>query len=168
MIDKTDFDKNKYYEYRDYLDLVKKLKLNIEDKTVLYPKNIIQAHDKLLKEYQLQKNKVINNKIKKKWKKLQSNIFKKNGFIVFPAKDLDSLIDESSQQDNCVRTYAEKVANNECDIYFMRLIKDQDHSLVTIEVKGNKIVQKRTKYNGLTTKSQDVFLNLWENTILNK
>lgn len=168
LIDKTDFDKNKYYEYRDYLDLVKKLKLNIEDKTVLYPKNIIQAHDKLLKEYQLQKNKVINNKIKKKWKKLQSNIFKKNGFIVFPAKDLDSLIDESSQQDNCVRTYAEKVANNECDIYFMRLANTQDQSLVTVEVRNNKVVQKRTKNNNMTNDSQNRFLDLWENTILSK
>lgn len=168
LIDKTNFDKNKYHEYIDYLDLAEKLKLNIRDKGILYPKDIIQAHDKLLKEYELQKDKKINNKIKKKCKELQNNIFEKNEFVIFPAKDLEALIDESSQQDNCVRTYAEKIASGLCEIYFMRNINNKDKSLVTVEVKNHKVVQKRTKHNGVTTKIQNNFLNIWEQTILNK
>ena len=41
----------------------------------------------------------------------------------------------------------------------MRLICDKNKSLVTVEVRNNKIVQKRTKNNKYTTKEQDKFLD---------
>ena len=50
----------------------------------------------------------------------------------------------------------------------MRLIKDINHSLVTVEVRENKVVQKRTKNNEKITMDQNKFLNLWENTILKR
>ena len=81
---------------------------------------------------------------------------------------MDALIDESSQQNNCVRTYADRIASGKCDIYFMRLVSDQNKSLVTIEVKNKKVVQKRTKHNGNTTLEQDKFITNWERKILNK
>ena len=93
--------------------------------------------------------------------------FENKKYIIIPAKSISALIDESKQQNNCVRTYAERIAKNECDIYFMRFISSQDKSLVTVEVRNNKIVQKRTKNNEKTSKEQDKFLNLWERKILN-
>lgn len=166
LFEKTDLKKTPFYEYRDYLNLAIKLKLNLKDKQILYPKNIKVAHDRLVKEYKQQKDEKIQKEIKKRYQKLKKNQFEYNGYIVFPAKDLDSLIDESSQQNNCVRSYAESIAQKKCDVYFMRLSKDKNKSLVTIEVKNNKIVQKRTKNNERTTKKQDKFLNLWERKIL--
>ena len=50
----------------------------------------------------------------------------------------------------------------------MRLLKNQRKSLVTIEIRNNKIVQKRTKNNEITTAEQDKFLNKWEKEILMK
>lgn len=168
LLNKTNFNTYNFNEYRDYLDIAKKLKLNLKDKSILYPTNIDAAHDKVLKEYNELKDKVLNKSIKKRSKKLEKNIFKSSKYIIFPAKDYESLIDESSQQNNCVRTYAERIVNNECDIYFMRLITDTEKSLVTVEVKNNKVVQKRIKNNGKTTKNQDKFLQLWQNQVLNK
>ncbi|MBQ8892524.1 MAG: PcfJ domain-containing protein [Bacilli bacterium] len=166
LLNKTDFDKNKFYEYRDYLSIAKQLKLNMKDKTTLYPKNIKKAHDKVVKEYEEKKDKMLNNSIIRRGKQLKCNIYQNKTYIIFPATTYDSLIDESSQQNNCVRTYAERIAKGECDIYFMRLSKDREHSLVTVEVKDNKVVQKRTKNNQVTTKSQNNFLQLWEDKIL--
>lgn len=166
LVEKTDFESSSFWEYRDYLKLAIKLKLNLKDKRNLYPQNIKVAHDKLLKEYEQKKNKVLNNSIQERCQNLKKNVFQQGKYIVFPAEDLDSLIDESSQQNNCVRTYAERIANNKCDIYFMRLLTNKNKSLVTVEVKENKIVQKRTKNNEKTTKIQDRFLELWERKIL--
>lgn len=166
LIERTDFDSSKFHEYRDYLDIAKKLKLNMKDKKILYPKKIVSEHNKLLKEYEQKKDRILNKNLLKRYKQLEKNIFKDNKFIIFPAKNLDSLIDESSQQDNCVRTYAERIAEGKCDIYFMRLLEDQEHSLVTVEVVNSKVVQKRTKHNQATTKIQDNFLQLWERKIL--
>lgn len=168
LLNKTNFDSSDFFEYRDYLNMAKKLKLNLKDKSILYPQNIVKAHNKVKKEYQESKDRTLNNSIKRRSKKLEKNIFKNNKYIIFPAKDYEALIDESSQQENCVRTYAERIANNECDIYFMRLIAHTEKSLVTVEVKDNKVVQKRIKNNGKTTKNQDKFLQLWENKILKK
>lgn len=165
LLNKTDYNESYSYEYRDYLKIAKKLKLNMKDKTILYPKNIKEAHDKLLDEYKQQKDKILNNSIKRRFKQLKCNEFKDNKYIIFPAKDFESLVDESSQQNNCVRTYAERIADGECDIYFMRLVKNIEHSLVTVEVKENKVVQKRTKNNQVITEEQNKFLKKWEKKI---
>lgn len=59
----------------------------------------------------------------KRGKELSINKYLNNKFIIFPALTVESLKDESKQQNNCVRTYAEKYANGNCDIYFMREVK---------------------------------------------
>ena len=50
----------------------------------------------------------------------------------------------------------------------MRLISSKNKSLVTVEIRNNKIVQKRTKNNEITTAEQDEFLKKWEKEILMK
>ena len=192
LLNKTNFSSDNYYEYRDYLDLVKKLKLNMKDK-VRNIKKIVEINgintsdlkvlskeemDELFKKFKegdtQAKEKIATGNLRlvlsiiKKYKSLKCNIFEDKKYIIFPAENMDALIDESSQQNNCVRTYADRIASGKCDIYFMRLVSDQNKSLVTIEVKNKKVVQKRTKHNGNTTLEQDKFITNWERKILNK
>mgnify|MGYP003306511494 CR=1 FL=1 len=87
--------------------------------------------------------------------------------MIFPAKSVKELEDESKQQNHCVRTYAEKYANGKCDIYFMREIDKPKNSLVTIEVREDKIVQSRIKNNGEPDRIQKNFLKKWETKVLN-
>ena len=42
----------------------------------------------------------------------------------------------------------------------------QEKSLVTVEVKNKKVIQKRTKFNKNTTKEQDIFLKQWEGRLV--
>ena len=102
----------------------------------------------------------------KRSNELSKNTFKDNKFIVLPATSIKDLQNESSQQNNCVRTYAEKYAEGICDIYFMRDIDNLQKSLVTVEVKRNQVVQSRIKNNELPTDKQLQFLKKWEQTIL--
>ena len=164
----TDLNENNQIEYVDYLKMVKLLKYNLKDKKILYPKNIEIAHNEVLKQYDIKQNEIVNKAIIKRYKKLEKNTFKNKKFIIKPAKNYKSLEDESCQQHNCVKTYAERIADNECDIYFMRLLTEPNKSLVTVEVKGNKVVQQRTKFNNSTTKEQQKFLEKWEKEILMK
>lgn len=162
----TDLNEQNVYEYYDYLRMCKKLDYDLKNRNIKYPKDIIQAHDKTMKIYEVKKDKIINKKINKRYKAILNNSFQNKRFIVFPAKNISELIDESNQQLNCVQDYGERIANGECDIYFMRLLENQKKSLVTIEVKNNHIVQKRIKGNDPTTKEQDKFLDMWEKKIL--
>lgn len=159
------------YTYRDYLRFCKHLGFNMKDKQVLFPrtkKELDKKHDELEKQYEIKKDEVINESIKKRYEELKKNIFHDNQFIITPAATINSLIDESKQQNNCVRTYAEKYSNGECDIYFARLLKCPENSLITVEVRDNKIVQSRLKNNKPVEENQEKWLNDWCQNILNK
>ena len=133
-----------------------------------FPKNLKEEHDKLQEQYKIQNETIINKAIIRRNKELSVNKYKNNKFIILPAPNLKALQDESSQQNNCVRTYAEEYANGASDIYFMREIKKPKKSLVTVEVKNNKVVQSRIKYNNDPNQTQLAFLNEWERNILRK
>ena len=127
-----------------------------------------KQHDELEKAFKIRNRELLNNLIKKRYKSLKGNIYKDKKFIIIPAKSVESLEDESKQQINCVRSYSKKYANGICDIYFMRLLKSKNKSLVTVEVRNNKVVQSRTKFNHLPEEKQSKFLKLWETKILQR
>lgn len=156
----------KTYLYKDYLRFAKCLGFDLKNNRYAFPKNLKQEHDKLEKQYKIQ-NKILTQKaIKKRGKELLKNKYKNSKFIILPALTLKALQDESEQQNNCVRTYAEKYATGTCDIYFMRDIKNQKKSLVTVEVKNNKVVQSRIKNNNAPNEKQLQFLQKWERNVL--
>lgn len=162
----TDLSDCNSQEYYDYLITARLIGRNMKDKKVLYPQYIMPAHNEVMKEYEIQKDQKIKNGIKHRYNELKKNIYQNNQYIITPADSMASLIDESKQQNNCVRTYAERYAKKECDIYFMRKTSDPAASLVTVEVKNKEVVQQRTKNNESTNKSQMRFLKVWENKIL--
>lgn len=164
----TDLNENNCAEYKDYLTMIKVMKFDMKNPKYLYPKNILKAHDKIENEFDIRKDALISEAIKNRFNELSKYTYEDNKYIIFPANSIESLENESSQQHNCVRTYAERISKGSCDIYFMRLTKDRDKSLVTVEVKNSEVVQKRTKNNNITTEEQNRFLNIWEKKILRR
>lgn len=158
----------KTYLYKDYLRFAKLLGFDLKNNRYAFPKNLEEEHDKLEKQFEIQNELIIQKAIIRRNKELSINKFHDKKFIILPAPTLKSLQDESKQQKNCVRTYAEKYANGKCDIYFMRDVKKPKHSLVTVEVKNNKIVQSRIKCNNSPSEKQLEFLNKWEQNVLRK
>ena len=79
-----------------------------------------------------------------------------------------SLFKESSEQNNCVRVYAESYANKECELYYLRDKLNIDKSLVTIEVRDNLVVQARIKNNKLPSKKLMNVINKWDSIISKK
>ena len=158
--------KVKTYLYRDYLRFAKLLGFDLKNNKYVFPKNLREAHDQLENQYEVQCDEIMRKAIRKRGKELSINIFKNNKFIILPAFTLKALQDESKQQNNCVRTYAERYAEGECDIYFLRNAKNIKSSLVTVEVKNNKVVQSRIKNNDDPSETQLAFLNEWEQKVL--
>lgn len=154
------------YLYKDYLRFAKSLGFDLTNNKYAFPKDLKKEHDKLSKQYKLQSNQLIKNTIIKRGKELSINKYQNNKFIIFPAFTVEALKDESKQQNNCVQTYAEKYATGTCDIYFMRNINQPKKSLVTIEVRNNKVVQSRIKNNAAPNKKQLAFINKWERKVL--
>lgn len=154
--------------YKDYLGFAKKLGLDLKNKKYLFPAKLKTMHDLYEKQIKIMEQERITKCIEKRLETLMKNVFKNNEFIIFPASSVAELVEESKQQNNCVRTYAERYADGNCDIYFMRKIDTPNISLVTVEVRNNKVVQKRTKNNEKTNKKQDKFLDTWQKKVLER
>ncbi len=156
------------HEYKDYLTFAIQLNYDMKDKSILYPNNLKLAHDKLEGLVELCQNEANTRLIKERYEKLKVNIYQNKKFIIYPINNSEELICESKQQSNCVKNYIEKVALGETDIYLMRLLSNPNKSLVTVEVRNNKIVQAKIKYNKEISKEQQRFLDIWQAKILSK
>ncbi len=153
--------------YLDYIENLENLEIPIKGKKVLFPEDFWEAHDEIMDRIEMLNDKGTNNKIKKRYKQLSKNTYSNNIFFIKPAGTLGEIKSEAEQQKNCVyRNYSAKYANGETDIYFLRKIKNPRESLVTIEVRENKVRQKETKNRGIPTKQQNEFIKKWENTVL--
>ena len=69
---------------------------------------------------------------------------------------------------NCVSSYIKRVIEGSCDILFLRYKDCPDESLVTIEVRDNKIVQALQRYNNPLNKEQQEIVNKWNKWWSNK
>ena len=165
-MDNQKLDYNYLYEYADYISASKELNMDLKDKNILFPKNLIESHNKLIKELEISKDPEIDERIKKLSIKLEKNKYIDDKYIIFPANSIDSLIDESSQMANCVKTYCKPYSENKCQIYFMRYKDNVNKSLVTIEVKNKKIVQAKMKYNEEITEEIRKIISEWEKRII--
>ena len=152
--------------YFDYICFLEDLEMDLKNKKYLFPDNIKEEHDKYEQQVNIRSDEITKKNIAKRYKELEKNIYANDKYFIVPAKSVKELENESKQQKNCVRTYAKKYSKGVCDIYFMREKEKPKKSLVTVEVKNNKVVQSRKKFNESVDKKQQKFLDLWETTIL--
>ena len=157
---------NRIPEYYDYINMAREMGYDLSNKKVLYPDNFMQEHDRLYIQYGVLSNPEIVNNISTVSNVSKFNIYEDEKYIIFPADTIQSMIDEGSQQNNCLRTYISSYSDNLCQIYFMRLKKEKTKSFVTIEVRNNRIVQARAKFNDEPSKEIMNILKKWEKTLL--
>lgn len=153
----------KYYD--DYLRFAEEIGLDMQNKQVLYPKDIEEAHDKAFERTKIIKSERIDKGIRKTAEKLKKYSFENGELIIRPALSNEELINESKVLSHCVRTYAEKVAEGKTGIMFIRKREDADHPYVTLEIKNKKITQVRGYKNNMTEpldKKVKLFIKEWE------
>ncbi len=153
-------------EYFDYIYMAKELNLDLFDKKVLYPVSLRKAHDELFDQIEVVLDPVIEDKIGSLSKALLLNMYEDDNYVIYPVSSIKDLVEESRQQKNCVRTYCERIADNECQIYLMRKKEDINKSFVTIEIHDNKIVQARLKYNEIPSEDIYKILKDWEKNLI--
>lgn len=74
----------------------------------------------------------------------------------------DQVKDEAVQQQHCVASYIPRVIEGACHIVFMRHKTDQDRSLITLEVRGDKIIQRRGHLNRYPTGNEASVIEKYE------
>lgn len=155
-----------FFEYRDYLDMARRQGFNLKDNSIRFPDNLMEEHNKLYMQMIIIENPDIDNRIRRLSNLFDFNYYEDSNYMIFPADSIKSLIDESEQQKNCVRTYCDMVAENQCQIYFLREKNNKTKSLVTIEVRNGKVVQARAKFNEPPSDEIKKVIQKWEKTLL--
>lgn len=159
---------NREHEYLDYLRVCAELQYPMNDKKILYPDNLQVQHDKVMDILEIVKNEENDKLIKERLKTLNKNIYQNKKYIIFPFDSANSVILEGKFLHICIKSYISRYANSQTTLYCLREINNKDTPLISVEVKDNKIIQARAKYNSAPTKEQQKFLDLWQNKILNK
>ena len=142
-------------EFHDYVTMVSRISPKYEK----YPKNFLTTHKIACRNY---------NRLKEHFEELdfQKRIDKTLEYacgdykFVYPETTQD-IKDEAVQQNNCVASYIKRVIDGQCHILFMRRKDDLTHSLVTIEVRDNKIVQAKGKFNRDVTSEEQEAIDKW-------
>ena len=135
-------------ELLDYARMAKAMSHKYEK----YPKNFLTVHKITARNYNRLKQHfdevAFNQRYKQEYEK------EIDGYKFIYPRHTQEIKDEAVQQGNCVASYIADVINGRCDIMFMRKANKEDQSLVTIEVKHNKVVQAKGRYNREVTPTE--------------
>lgn len=153
--------------YADYFNFCEELGKNVDHDFVLYPRDLIGAHDELVKEVLELREREKKKRLKQcdqLMKDRHGALSEKYGFedgglkIVVP-KSKRELEKEGEAMRNCVGTYLERMAKGECTVLFVRKTENPKEPYIDIEVKGEKILQCRRKRNEDATNEIQGFLD---------
>lgn len=149
-------------ELEDYAKMMRE----ISPKFDKYPRHFLTTHKIAARNYNRLKHKFEEDKFKARINLEMEHTFGDYRFI-YP-KCIQDIKDESVQMSNCVSSYVQRVIDGQCDILFLRHNDSPDKSLVTIEVRNNKIVQALQRYNHPLTKEQQEIVDKWNKWYANK
>ena len=141
-----------FMQYRDYYRMCTDLEYTRFDR---YPRYLKTYHDIVAKNYKAVQDDIVNKKFSKvtsMYKNWEMDLGKKYTIVV-PDEPKD-LVYEGNRLNHCVASYVSRVAEGGTRILFLREKEEKDEPLVTIEVRGDQIVQVRGQSNRLPTKEE--------------
>ena len=149
--------------YKDYLDMAKKLSYNFKSKKDLFPRNLISRHDKMQTKIRISEDMETQFKAYTRYLQLSKYTYSDDKYIIFPAPSIASLIDEGTQQGNCVGyMYNNSYINGKTEIFFIRKLKDITKSFITLEYKNNQVWQKELPHHSRDfNEEQNNFIDKW-------
>lgn len=149
-------------EIYDYANMMRQ----ISPKFDKYPRHFLTTHKIACRNYNRLKQEFEEEKFKNRVNKNMEHTFGEYTFI-YPDCTQD-IKDEAVSQNNCVASYIQNVIDGACHILFLRKKDTPNNSLVTIEVRNNKIVQAKQKFNDPVTSEQQEVIDKWDKWWANK
>lgn len=147
--------------YDDYLNFCEQLKYDLNDKSVLCPKDLKKEHDKLMELIKVKKDEQTKEKFFQAYQNLLPYVYSQENYVIVPCENIEELEKESEALHHCVKTYAETYADRKTNIMFIRDIHNVTEPLVTLEFKNKKVIQARADHNAKPCESVIDFISEW-------
>ena len=149
--------------YRDYLADCIKLKLDLDDRQVLFPADLYAAHQRTISQVKYQADKAMLDKFAKAAAKLEGLCWEQGDLMIRPAQSPGELTREGKALHHCVGGYADRMAKGETAILFIRRKTEPDKPYYTMEYRDGVVVQCRTAHNAgyQTDRPVKAFVDAW-------
>lgn len=156
--------------YRDYLHECEQLHFDLHDREILFPKDLVAAHDRTMKQIAFEKNKADQEKFQKAVEKLENFAWSEGEFFIRPAREQMELTAEGKALHHCVGGYIKRMAEGETAIFFLRKANEPDKPFYTLELQKKRVIQCRTEHNASYDRNPDVknFVDMWIEKIVKK
>lgn len=142
-------------ELHDYARMMQSISYKFDK----YPRNFLTTHRIACRNYNRLKKEFSEEKFKKRIEKEYECSYK-NYIFIYPNSTQD-IKDEAVMQNNCVASYIDKVIDGQCHIMFLRNKNAPEKSLVTLEIRENKIVQAFRHFNDPITGQDREAIDFW-------
>ena len=153
------------YIMRELFDYARMMKA-ISDKFDKYPRHFLTTHKIACRNYNRLKKEFSEELFRSRINKDYECTFGEYIFI-YPTSTQD-IKDEAVSQNNCVASYVDEVINGKCHILFLRKKNKPNESLVTIEVRNNRIVQAKRRFNEDVTSEDQKAIDTFNKKFFNK
>ncbi|WP_297634722.1 PcfJ domain-containing protein [uncultured Clostridium sp.] len=146
----------------DYIDELKVLKQDINNKTVIYPKNLKESHIKTTVQIKINNDPSINEKIKKRVKELENYKFEYKNLEIRAIKDMYEIIREGKELAHCVGRYAVDHAKKKTTILVVRRKENIEKPYYTVEVRKDEVIQCQGKAHCTPTEEVKEFMEIFK------
>lgn len=128
--------------YFDYVSFCKTLGYDLTDEMIALPPDLQAAHDRAAAAVTAIRRERANEKMKTLYAKLDKRYgFESEHYLIRPPIDAQEIVSEGKMLRHCVGGYADRHMDGKTTILFLRDKQYPAHSLVTIEMNGNHLVQ---------------------------
>lgn len=150
---------------KDYLSMC----LDMEVIPALSSKTLRKDHNDAVESYKLVLDNIIKNKFISRAKELTKYFYENGDFEVVIPEIPQDLVNEGQYNNNCVATYVGKFAEGISKIFFVRKKIDLKSSYVTLEMRGDEIVQAFLSSNRTITDDKTLlFIDEWRKQLKEK
>lgn len=169
---------NGYYvtDYLDYIRDCEKLKWNLNDPQIRYPKNLTEAHHRSIEAVRYNQDKIQYEEFCKQVQKWLQKGFSDGVYSIEVIKTPADLIIEAQRMHNCSAGYCGRIADGKCSIWTIRQCENPDNAFYMLELAADgSVVQCRGVansggYSGQPPATPEVkaFVDKWLKKKINK
>lgn len=122
------------FMYQDYLEQCNKLKYNLHDTVICFPHNFNAMHTRLSEIIKYEENEKKKQELISRLPERKKFEFLYNDLMLIQPKSMEEIIREGRILHHCVGGYAERHAEGDTNIFFIRKSSDPETPYFTIEV----------------------------------
>ena len=126
----------------DYLNMATKIGLDLSDRDKKFPSSLRKEHDIASFAYKSVKSDIDAEEFARQ---AQSNkeryAYEYDDFVAIVPETAEEVVQEASNQHNCLRSYVDAIKNGRTAVAFIRRKSSPKKSYVSVEVRGNALVQ---------------------------